>query len=237
MEKENNHPYLLFTAIIISGILIAGAIIYKNGGSGAEGVNSARENIFNKSGEGENANNETNRKATPEGEGDDPVLGNPEAPLTMVIFGDFQCHFCRKLELEIRPLIVEKYVKTGKLKIIARDFPFLGKNSILAAQAANCAFEQNKYWEYSDILHKKQNENAIELSKENLKFAAKEIGLTEKDFNECLNSDKYLSEVKNDFEDGKALGVSGTPTSFINEEVVPGAQPYAEFEKIIEALL
>src|SRR3989338_6232788 len=132
MDNTNKQPYLVFTAIIIAGILIAGAIVWKRNGTD-NSLSASRSSAISAE-ENKGTVAETSTKNPPAnvniaGEGDDPVLGDPNAKLTMVIFGDFQCHFCKKLEPETTPLIVEKYVKTGKLKIIARDFPFLEKES------------------------------------------------------------------------------------------------------------
>lgn len=236
METKNKQPYLIFIAIIISGILVSGAIAYKGGfGSENQPASSEKKSVKTEN-EKEPSVNKENINIS--GEGDDPILGNPDAPVTITIFGDFQCHYCRKLELEIKPLIVDKYVKTGKVKIIARDFPFLGKESILAAEAANCAFEKDKYFEFSDSLHKGQkDEEIIDVNKDSLKMLAKKLNLNSDEFSECLDSHKYLDEVKKDFDDGRALGIEGTPTTYINKEILNGALPFEEFEKIIESFL
>lgn len=238
-QTTKKQPYLIFIAIIIAGLLVSGAILWKDGsGSGENEDNSAASSNIKSSGASKNGKpKRTKEYVKIEGEGDDPVLGSPNAPVSMVIFGDFQCHFCRKLELEIKPLIVEKYVKTGKVKIIARDFPFLGKNSALAAEAGNCALEQGNYWEFSDYLHRAQDtEEIISVNSDALKETARKLKLDGNNFDKCLNSEKYLNEVKKDFEDGKLLGIEGTPTTFINNERIDGAEPYSEFEKVIDAL-
>ncbi len=240
MPEQNipsKQPYLLFMAIIIAGLLIAGAIVLTQDGAQqkAQSASSALK-----------ANSETKKeevKIDPKninisGEGDDPMLGNPNAPITMVVFKDFECHFCKKLHMEIQPKIVEKYVKTGKVKIIDRDFPFLGPASVLAAEAANCAFEQNKYWDYVDILHSVQSgHDSKPFEEDRLKEYATNIKLNTDKFNKCLDSEKYFEEVSKDFEEGKALGVKGTPTTYVNNEVLNGALPFEEFEKVIDGLL
>lgn len=240
METKNKQPYLIFIAIIISGILVSGAIAYKGGFGNAYQPASSEKKTVKKDGTIENEKktliNKENINIS--GEGDDPVLGNPDAPVTITIFGDFQCQYCRKLELEIKPLIVDKYVKTGKTKIIARDFPFLGKESILAAEAANCAFEKDKYFEFSDMLHKAQkDEEIMDVNENSLKMLAKKLNLNSDEFSECLDSHKYLDEVKKDFDDGRILGIEGTPTTYINKEILNGALPFEEFEKVIESFL
>lgn len=239
-ERKTKQPYLVFSAIIIAGLMVAGAIAYKGGLANTNEQASSDNNVFKKQ-DGEKNTDAPKRKKEDiniSGEGDDPVLGDPNAPVAMVIFGDFQCHFCRKLELEIKPKIIEKYVKTGKVKIIARDFPFLGKNSVLAAEAGNCALEQNKYWEFSSAIHQAQEDDEMpDVNSDAIKELTKKLKLSESKFNDCLDSNKYLNEVKKDFEDGRDLGVDGTPTTFINGEKVNGAVPFEEFEKIIDALI
>lgn len=241
-NTPSKQPYFLFTAIIIAGLLIAGAIVLKqdNNEQKVQSANSALS-----------ADSKTKNSLIPKeeikidpkniniaGDGDDPSLGDPKAPITMVVFKDFQCHFCKKLHMEIQPQIVEKYVKTGKVKIIDRDFPFLGPASVSAAEAANCAFEQNKYWEYVDALHSVQGgHDPAPFKEDRLKEYAGDIRLNADKFNKCLDSEKYFDEVSKDFEEGKALGVKGTPTTYINGEVLNGALPFEDFEKVIEGLL
>lgn len=237
METTNKQPYLIFIAIIIAGVLVAGAVAYK-GGFEKKNQPASSEKKSVKITEGNKKEPVKNKEnVNIAGEGDDPVLGNPDASITITIFGDFQCHYCRKLELEVKPLIVEKYVKTGKAKIIARDFPFLGKDSILAAEAGNCAFEKDKYFEFSDMTHKAQKDGEIIVNENSLKILAKKLDLNYDEFSECLDSHKYLDEVKKDFDDGRALGIEGTPTTYINKEVLNGALPFEEFEKVIESFL
>lgn len=240
METKNKQPYLIFIAIVISGILVSGAIAYKGGfGNKDQPAFSEKKSVKkNDANKDEKELPKNKEDINIPGEGDDPVLGNPDAPVTITIFGDFQCQYCRKLELEIKPIIVEKYVKTGKAKIIARDFPFLGKESILAAEAANCAFEKDKYFEFSDTLHKAQkDEEIMDVNEDSLKMTAKKLNLNSDEFSECLDSHKYLDEVKKDFDDGRALEIEGTPTTYINKEILNGALPFEEFEKVIESFL
>jgi len=113
---------------------------------------------------------------------------------------------------------------------VYRDFPILGPQSEKAAQAAECADEQGKFWQYHDKLY--GNQQAVET--ENLKQHAESLGLNTTKFNECLDSGKMASEVEKDFQDGQSYGVSGTPAFFINGILVSGAQPYSAFEQIIE---
>jgi len=150
----------------------------------------------------------------------------------MVEFGDFQCPFCARFFKDTLPQIKEKYIKTGKVKLVYRDFPItsIHDEAQKAAEAGECANEQGKFWPYHDILYERQ----ASLGVANFKTWAKELGLNQTQFNECLDSGKYYEEIAKDLSDGQALGVTGTPATFINGKLVQGAVPYAQFEAIIE---
>jgi len=178
---------------------------------------------------------------------DDPVKGDPDAPITIVEFSDFQCPFCARFFTETLPLIEKNYIETGKVKLVYRDFPLpdIHQNAIPAAIAAECADDQGMFWEYHDKIF----ENQIQwedLDKQNVvrtfEQFAKELGLDTESFNTCLESAKYLEEVQNDLNDGVSYGVAGTPGFFIGNEkigygMVSGAQPYATFQQVFDQLL
>lgn len=162
---------------------------------------------------------------------DDPSKGSKNAPVTIVEFSDFQCPFCARFYTQILPLMEENYINTGKVKLVYRDFPLgFHTNAQKSAEAAECADEQGRFWEY----HNKIFENQNKLDTINLKQYAKDLGLDSKKFDSCLDSGKMASEVQKDFSDGSSYGVSGTPTFFINGIEVVGAQPYTVFQQIIE---
>jgi protein-disulfide isomerase len=165
---------------------------------------------------------------------EDPFKGSPDAPVTIVEFSDFQCPYCARFYKNTLPQIEEKYIKTGKVKLIYKDFPLsFHQYAQKAAEAAECADEQGKFWEYHDKLF----ENQSQLDVASLKRYAAELGLDTQAFNECLDSGKMAAEVQQDFNEGKAKGVSGTPTFFINGQKLVGAQPFEAFERIIEEKL
>ena len=134
-------PYLIPGAIIVAGVLIAATIFYSKPGSSQKPAPAAVVG---------------SQVADANLEDDDPFLGNPEAPVTIVEFGDFQCPFCGKFFRESEPQIIERYVKTGKAKLVYRDYAFLGPESEDAAVAAGCAGEQGKFWEFHDYLYNHQ---------------------------------------------------------------------------------
>jgi protein-disulfide isomerase len=165
---------------------------------------------------------------------DDPVLGNKNAKVTLIEFSDFQCPFCKRLNDDAIQQIKKDYVESGKVKLVFRDYPLgFHPEAQKAAEAAECADDQGKFWEYHDLLFA----NQALLSITNYKAWAKQLGLNEAQFNTCLDSGKYASEVQKDFADGQAAGVSGTPTVFINGIRLVGAQPYSAFKQVIDAEL
>ncbi len=166
--------------------------------------------------------------------GSNVLLGNANASVTIIEFSDFECPYCGKFFTDSLPLITKNYIDTGKVKLYYRDFPLsFHADAEKAAEAAECAGEQNKFWQMHDKLF--ENQNA--LSVDNLKQYAKDIGLDSAAFNSCLDSGKTAPEVQKDLADGQSYGVSGTPTFFINGVEVVGAQPYSAFEQVINQAL
>lgn len=159
---------------------------------------------------------------------DDPFHGPKDAPITIIEFSEFQCPFCKRT-LDTLDKIKETY--KGKVKHVFRDFPLsFHKQAPKAAEAANCAGEQDKYWEYNRKLFDHQRA----LQEDKLKSYAKELGLDSSKFDSCLDSGKYAAEVAKDMRDGSAAGVTGTPAYFINGVFLSGAQPYENFAEIID---
>ena len=222
-------------AIVIAGVIIAAAVLWAGGfGSGGKSGNTV----------GNGTGTILNTAALGD---DDPALGDPNAPVTIVEFADFQCPFCNRFFREAEREIIEKYVRTGKARLVYRDFAFLGEESVRSSEASECADEQGKFWAYHDRLYdfiwdnyyaKNLNgENVGAFSEANLKRLAAETGLDEGKFALCLTSRRYQAEVEKDIADGRAAGVSGTPTTFVNGKIIVGAVPFSQFEVAIgEAL-
>jgi protein-disulfide isomerase len=174
------------------------------------------------------------RVATGEGR----VLGDANAPVTVVEYADFQCPVCKRAETSIISRIEEKYVLDGRVKIEFRMFAFLGQESWDAAQAAEAAREQGKFWEYHDALFNAQGaENSGAYSYDKLVAIAGEVGLDVAKFEATLSANTYLASIQEETDAARAAGVSSTPTFFVNGERITGAQPYGEFEDAIEAAL
>jgi len=162
---------------------------------------------------------------------DDPVKGLKSAPVTIIEFSDFQCPYCEIFFTQTLPLIENNYIKTGKVRFVYRDFPLDSHQyAQKAAEAAKCADEQGKFWEYHDKLF--NNQNALDIS--SLMQYAKELTLNVTTFNDCLNSGRMAPKVQKDFNDGLNYSISGTPTFFINGIELVGAQPYSVFEQLID---
>ena len=131
----------------------------------------------------------------------------------------------------MEPKLYKKYVEDGTLRIEWRDFPYRGQESVNAAVAARTAQAQGKFWEYHDLLYKEQ---ASGYSDENLIAYAKEVGLDTKRFEADYESSRYAGLVQDDFQSGQNIGVNGTPTFLVNDQVLVGLQPLGVFESAIE---
>ena len=164
--------------------------------------------------------------------------GDPNAPVTMIEFGDFQCPFCGRHAATVGPQIDEQYIQSGKVRFGYFNFAFLGQESNWAAEAAECASDQNKFWEFHDMLYTSQSgENQGAFNKENLKKFAKDLGLDTSAFNDCLDSGKYAQLIQDESTMASSIGVRSTPTFLINGQAVVGAQPYEIFQQTIDSLL
>src|SRR3989338_8862854 len=167
---------------------------------------------------------------------DDAVLGNKNAPITMIEFSDYECPFCGRHFTQTYPQLKQEYIDTGKVKLVFRDFPLsFHQNAQKAAEAAECAGEQGDAAYFR--MHDKLFQNQDSLSVENYKKWAKEIGLDATKFNSCLDSGKMASEISKDMADGSKYGGQGTPAFFINGKLVSGAQPFSAFKQAIDVEL
>ncbi len=159
---------------------------------------------------------------------DDPSLGDSDAPITIIAFEDFQCDYCKQFNAKTFDRLKKEYIDSGKVRFIYRDF--IGSshpNARRAALAAQCAYEQGKFWQYHDILF--ENQQALDTA--DLIRYARVLVLDEPKFTQCLESEKYASEVLNDDTSARKAGVIGTPTFFIKGKKVVGAQSFAFFEE------
>ena len=169
-------------------------------------------------------------------EADDPMaLGREDAPVVMINYSEFQCPFCGKFARDTEPALVKDYVDKGILRIEWRDFPYLGQESLTAAQAGRAAGAQGKFWEFHDAMYDKQlPPNSGQLTEDHLADVAGKAGLDVERFRLDMRSPDATAAIQHDFKEGQAIGVTGTPAFIINGQPVIGAQPTAEFVKVIE---
>ncbi len=161
---------------------------------------------------------------------DDPALGPATAPVTIIEFSDYQCPYCRQWAEQVEGELIKTY--GDKIRIVYRDFPLtqIHPEALPAAEAADCAGEQGKYWEYHDALFKQSKG----LGQEAYLAYAKELGLNIDQFQQCIQEHRYRDEVQADAQYAAQLGVRSTPTFFINGIPVVGAQPFSVFKQIID---
>lgn len=149
------------------------------------------------------------------------AMGDPNAPVKIQEYADFQCPACRRFFQNIEPEIIDNYISTGKVYYEFIPLGFLGQESLDAAQAAYCALDQGKFWEYHDILFTNQTgENIGDFSIKKLKSFADKLDLNIANFNSCLESGTYKDKVVNNFDTGKSLGIEATPSFIVNGKVV-----------------
>ncbi len=169
---------------------------------------------------------------------DGTSLGDPEAPVTIIEYSDFQCPFCRRFHEETLPQIVENHVRTGEVRIEYRNFAFLGQESIEAANASLCAAEQDAFWPYASYLFaNQQGENTGSFCEARLQAIAQEMGLEMDPFERCSSRNEMRSQVQTQRAQGLEQGVNSTPTFFVNGKMVRGAVPYDQFRLEIVAAL
>ena len=165
---------------------------------------------------------------------DDALKGDKDASVTIVEWSDYECPFCERFYSQTLGSIEKDYIKTGKVKFVYRDFPLgFHQNAQKAAEAAECAGEENKYWEMHNLLFEKGVAGGVS----SFKQYAVDIGLDANKFNECLDSGKMASETAKDLQDGQDVGISGTPGFIINGQLISGAQPFSVFKQVIDAEL
>src|SRR5688572_8373205 len=184
----------------------------------------------------------------------DNTMGDPNAPIKIEEFADFQCPFCERFHEETEPLLRQYYIDTGKVLFVYRSMGnFVSQNmggvrteSQDAALAAYCAGDQNKFWDmqahlFANVL----GEDAGSFTDRRLQAIAEKAGLNMDEFNSCYSSGKYEDRVQQDLEDGQAAGINGTPgflvTYTVNGEtktkLIEGAQPFSTFQQELEAIL
>ena len=174
-----------------------------------------------------------------------PALGSESAPITIVEFGDYQCESCYYWFHNTRSTLIDNYIETGKAKLVFVDLPFLGRDSITAAQASYCAEDQGKYWEYHTILYTFQEIEGYDsgwANRDGLNSFASSLNMNMDEFNDCMDSSKYKIRVKANYNEAVKQGAQATPTFIIissdgTTKKFAGAQPYSVFAATIESML
>ena len=173
-----------------------------------------------------------------------PALGSESAPITIVEFGDYQCEACYAWFHNTRDTLIDNYIETGKAKLVFLDLPFLGRDSITAAQASYCAEDQGQYWEYHTMLYTFQDGHPDSgwADRDRLNSFAFSLDMNIDEFNDCMDSSKYKIRVKANYDEAVKNGAQSTPTFILisqdgKTEMFAGAQPYSVFAATIESML
>jgi len=213
-KDMNKKTYILG---IIAIAVVAGIVWYGNNNQVGDQMSSALDSI--------QGDSESNIQETTE----DLFVGSPDAPVTIIEYSSHFCSHCIDFHEDTLPLLMEKYIKTGQVKLISR---FVSPVEI--GMAIFCANEQDKFSEFSDYVF----EHAQELeSADKLKTMAGALELNQDDFNQCFDDRKYEDRVEEWFDQATQAGVEGTPTFFINGQKIVGHQPLSVFEEVIEQAL
>lgn len=170
-----------------------------------------------------------------------PSLGNPDAPLTMIEWGDYQCTFCYRFHQNTFDTIKSEYIQTGILRVVFRDFPLNGPDSLLAAHAASCADEQGLYWEYHDTLYNNWGgERTGWITEDALYGFALDAGLQGAPYIECMESERYMETIQDAYESSRQIGIDATPSFIIHDKSeavkIRGNQPVETFHAVIQEL-
>ena len=169
------------------------------------------------------------------------ILGNPDAKISIVEFGDYQCTFCYKFHDDTMKMILKQYVVDGKVNFVYKDFPLNGPPSIMASEASYCAQEQGKFWKYHDLIYENwEGENTGWLTRDALDRFAEDVQLDLSEFNSCMNDSKYRQKVLETEQFAREINIDATPSFIIfndtNAYRIIGAQPFEKFEQVLNEL-
>lgn len=231
-DSPKRSDYLLPASILVAAIIISGSIFYVVGkGGSTAGVPSGDDQLAAVV-DAEDALKLGDR---------DVILGDPEAPVTLIEYGDFQCPWCGKLFAEVEAPLRDNYIQKNKVKMVYRNFAFLGPESFAAAEAAECAKDQSKFWAFHDALYKAEVADGVEhngnLDRDLFVQIATDNELDIKEFTSCFDSGEYVDKVKNDSSQARLVGVNGTPALFLNGQQVGGFITYSQLSPIIDQIL
>lgn len=219
--KKNQRKYMFIIMPVVAVAVGIGALAFSQGESKQNDVISSSELML----------------------GGSPILGDPNASVTFVEWGDYQCTYCHRFHTDTKDSVFSNFVDSGKIRFAFRDFPLNGPASVLAAEASYCAGDQGKYWAYHDELYNNwEGENTGWVTTYNLKKFASNVSLDIDTFDKCLQSEKYKQKVLSNYKVGQSIGVNATPTFLVidkqgNVQAIRGAQPYTVFEQVLKERL
>jgi protein-disulfide isomerase len=207
--KQRKETFITLGIIILGALLVAGVLIWPS---------LQRRDI----------------KLNPRPMADFTSMGDKNAKVKVEEFSDFQCPFCKQFATEAEQAIVDKYVATGKIYLTFTPFSFLGQESVKAAEAAYCAADQAKFWEYHDLIFENQaGENQGRFTRSLFIQMANDLKLDMNKFTTCVDNSTYATKVTDNVTYGQGKGVKGTPTFLVNDQLVDSSQ----LESAIEAAL
>lgn len=222
--------YILPVSILAAAVLIAGAVIYTAGMPGAI----------------DNGGNAENKPVVVTSDvlkltNEDVVLGDLNAPVTIIEYSDFQCPFCGRFFTQTETQVRENYIKNNQVKFVYRHFAFLSEESNKAAEAVECAKDQGKFWDFHDAIFISEEKDGKEhngnLNRALFMSMAAGLGMDTEQFGSCFDSQKYAAKVNRDKAEAQTIGVQATPTLFVNGTKIEGAMPYAQFKAAIDQAL
>lgn len=227
IRLKRNHFFLILIAILVPLAFLAGAstgylIWGRETEQFAGTVSNPGANVPNAS----NATAEITRFEV--SIDDDPSLGPEDAPIVIIEFSDFNCRFCRQFHQETFEALLDKY--PDQILFVYRDFPITSQESFYAAQAAQCAYEQGNFWDFHDLLFS----GTLPLGTEAYETYAHELGLDAEELLNCIETERFAEEVAADAAFASSIGLTGTPTFFVNGIPMIGAQPLEQFSRIID---
>lgn len=237
VETNSASPYLLPLSIILASLIVSGAILFAaskfpTNPTGLVVAGTGQQQLVAPNTQPPSAPTVTNAdfKGIPASRWEGPA----DAKVTIVEFSDFQCPFCERFYTDAYKQIKSQYVDTGKARFAFAHFPLsFHPNARPAANAAECVAEQGKFFEYHDKIF----ENQASLSDASYKQWAQDLGLNITQFNSCYDSKKYDTVIGTELDLGQRVGVSGTPSVFVNGKLIVGAQPFSTFKTAIDAAL
>ncbi len=241
IEKKSKQPsnFMLPVSILVAGVLVAGSVIYSAG----------KNNLAAKNASG-NSGTQIQQTEQPTAQAPDiskvkisgnPFVGNPNAPVTVAYWLDYQCPFCRRFETQSMPQVYEEYVKTGKVKLVYKDFQFLGQDSQTLGEFARAVWEvaPDKFYSWHKTMYENQGTENTGWATQDviMRLTTQEIGASDAAKALALvqsKGDQYQQLIDADKAEGSSFGVSGTPSFIIGKQLLVGAQPYSVIKQLID---